>query len=127
MMCGPFMAATMNGIIRNGPTPTMLMMLVAEAWSRPMPRTSDGGDTACPPSSRTPGVLDIQCLDQRRHAIGSGRERVQRQRADRIDARAAERGGDCRALVGLDPDDQRFAVCGHGRDVQRTRTVAIDH
>ena len=41
-MCGPFIAATMNGMVRNGPTPTMLMMLVAVAWSRPMARRSAG-------------------------------------------------------------------------------------
>ena len=40
MMCGPFIAATMNGMVRNGPTPTMPMMLVAVACSRPMPRSS---------------------------------------------------------------------------------------
>ena len=43
MMCGPFIAAIMNGIVRNGPTPTMLMMLVAVAGSRPISRSSFAG------------------------------------------------------------------------------------
>ncbi len=42
MTCGPFIAATMNGMVRNGPTPTMLITLVAVAWSRPIPRSSAG-------------------------------------------------------------------------------------
>src|SRR5215203_3023888 len=40
MMCGPPIAVTMNGMVKNGPTPTMPMMLVAVACSRPMPRSS---------------------------------------------------------------------------------------
>src|SRR5690606_33372665 len=39
MMCGPFIAAIMKGMVRNGPTPTMLMMLVEVACSRPMRRS----------------------------------------------------------------------------------------
>ena len=46
MTCGPFMAATMKGMVRNGPTPTMLMTLVAVACSRPIARSSEGADVA---------------------------------------------------------------------------------
>ena len=38
------MAATLNGIVRNGPTPTMLITLVAVACSRPIARSSDGAE-----------------------------------------------------------------------------------
>ena len=39
MHCGPPIAAMINGMVTNTPTPTMLLMLSAVAWSNPMPRT----------------------------------------------------------------------------------------
>ena len=38
MHCGPPMEAMISGMVMNGPTPTMLDMLRAEACSRPKPR-----------------------------------------------------------------------------------------
>src|SRR5882724_4508783 len=38
--CGPPMAATMRGMVTNGPNPTMLVMLSAVDSIRPSPRTS---------------------------------------------------------------------------------------
>src|SRR3989344_9054801 len=38
--CGPPMAPTMSGMVMNGPTPTMSIMLSAVASFRPSPRTS---------------------------------------------------------------------------------------
>ena len=43
MMCGPFITAIITGIVRKGPTPTMLMMLVAVAGTSPIPRSSRAG------------------------------------------------------------------------------------
>src|SRR6516165_3175920 len=40
MHCGPPMEAMINGMVMNGPTPTMLLMLSAVAWRSPKPRTS---------------------------------------------------------------------------------------
>src|SRR2546427_10076088 len=38
-MCGPPIALSMNGMVRNGPTPIITRMLAAIAWSRPRPRS----------------------------------------------------------------------------------------
>lgn len=40
MHCGPPIDAMISGIVMNGPTPTMLLMLRAVACTRPNPRTS---------------------------------------------------------------------------------------
>src|SRR5207244_10982925 len=44
--CGPAIAAINRGIVMKGPTPTMLAMLRAVAWSRPKPRVRCGGEGA---------------------------------------------------------------------------------
>ena len=56
MTCGPFIAATMNGMVRNGPTPTMLMMLVAVACSRPIDAIEARG-------LDVPVALDVASVD----------------------------------------------------------------
>ena len=41
--CGPPSAVMSSGIVMNGPTPIMFVMLRAVAWSRPNRRASSGG------------------------------------------------------------------------------------
>src|SRR6267142_4250738 len=43
MMCGPPIALSMNGIVRNGPMPIMTRMFAAIACSRPSPRSRCAG------------------------------------------------------------------------------------
>jgi len=39
MACGPAMAATIAGIVTNGPMPHIWVMLIAVAWTGPMLRS----------------------------------------------------------------------------------------
>src|SRR5690242_3613446 len=101
MMCGPFMAATMNGIVRNGPTPTMLITLVAVACSRPISRSSVGPAEAAGADPRS--VIRDQCVGERRQVIGRSAERIEGQRSQPVAARAAECRPHGRAFVFLHP------------------------
>jgi hypothetical protein len=42
MHCGPPIDAMISGMVMNGPTPTMLLMLSAAAWRSPKPRMRAG-------------------------------------------------------------------------------------
>src|SRR5579872_3849269 len=57
MACGPPIALTISGIVMNGPTPTISIMLSAAALPNPMPRIS-------PPSPAFPTArLTAGCME----------------------------------------------------------------
>ena len=98
----------MNGMVRNGPTPTMPMMLVAVACSRPMPRSSVtiGGDSVGDRGASGGGAV-------------AGTQRIARQRLARAVGATGQRGARRSAArspspAAAGPDRRR-----HRADVQR--------
>src|SRR6185295_7888688 len=128
-MCGPCIAWIMNGMVRNGPTPTMLMMLVEVACSRPMRRSRCGMSVKAEgrrqkaegqPRSQVKGLDQAACSGAR------GDERVESKRVGQRLARAGPHRLDRRALEGLHPFHQVADLSGQRTDVQRLRTVRVN-
>ena len=106
------MAATMKGMVRNGPTPTIEMMLVAVACNRPIPLRRS-------PGSQHRGHQPLGDI-LRRH------ERVQGEGIGELPAIARQCGIDRRSLVLLHRRDQLARVIGDRSDGVRLRAARID-
>src|SRR5881394_612493 len=116
------MADISAGMVMNGPTPIMLVMFRAVAWSKPKRRTNPGG-----PSPLVPMILD-ESHDGLRGRVGIVRHRhhfrnvilLRREEQVGPHAGATQRGVECfrlqrkRRVVPFTVSDQK----GRGRTLQ---------